>query len=333
MIPPDAAPDLRLAPTMRWMGPGRSAFAGAAGPDRRGETADIGSPDDLSAVFGPGVDAAFARALGAYFSAGGGPCVVLNLPPIGSLPADGRAREWIGEDGGPGERTGVWALVDREDVGTIAAPGLLDIEIRSGLLSSLAAREDRFLLLDALPDGSAESLPPSPRAAVVDGWSQGADGTSVPPSGPALARLEASDFSEGRPDAMLWERLGPGHPTVDRSRFPVVEDWRLWEGLRRSIDLGTRWVIFEENGERLRRRIEREVGAFLGRLHRLGVLDGKTAGDAFSVRARQGDRPGEGLLVLEVEARFRGGSRRRERLSPAPRWNSTSTDPDRTQEA
>jgi len=276
-----------------------------------GEAADIAAPDAIRSTFGPGGDGAFLRALAAYFAAGGGPCLVVNLPAPDSLPEEERS-SWLGEDGGPGYRTGLWALADHEEVGTIAAPGLLAPDLRRALLSALASREDLFVILDELPAGDAEELPAAPRVALASGPVNGPEGP-VPPSGPLLALLESRDFREDRPEAALKALRGPGHPPLAGSPYSSVESWRAWEGLRRSIDLGTRWVLFEQHGEFLERRLEREVGAFLARLHRLGLFEGRTPDDAFRVSSLPGphSRRGEARLLLRVEVRMCGGGRRR----------------------
>lgn len=326
-----------LPPALCWVGPGRSAFAGAAGKYRQGEVVEAPGPEEVLSAFGGGGDAAFLRSLAAYFSAGGGPCLVLNLPPPDSLTA-GQRSAWLGENGGPGYRTGLWALADQEEVGTIAVPGLLATDLRRGLLSGLVAREDLFVVLDELPGGEDEELPLAPRALRASGWVEGGEGP-VPPSGPLLALLEASDFREDRPERALRALGGPGHPTLTGSPFASVESWRAWEGLRRSIDLGTRWVIFEQNGEFLWRRLEREVGAFLSRLHRLGLLEGRSADEAFRVRSLAGPRSrrGEGHLLLRIEVRVRGGGRRRVEVgapleAAAPESESVEKSPDQARE-
>jgi hypothetical protein len=62
-----------------------------------------------------------------------------------------------------------------------------------------------------------------------------------------------------------------------------IEWWRRREGLRRSLDLGTRWLFLEPDGPLLQRRVERDVAAFLRRLEAHGLLE--NAGEAFDVGA------------------------------------------------
>jgi uncharacterized protein len=300
------APDHGLPPAVVWAGPGLTAFAGPAGPDRIGQAATIDAPDRLSAAFGRDAGSDVIVAVEAYLGEGGGPCVVLNLPHPDSLPPERRAAAWVGEDGGPGRWTGVLGLLDREDVGTIAVPGLRDPDLRRRLISSLDGRTDRFLVLEEVQgegiptSGSsaagASSFPGTDRTALASGGSEGC--------GRLLAVLERSDFREARPEGAIRTLCGEGHPTLGARSS--VEDWRLREGLRRSIDLGTRWVVFEPDGDLLRRRVEREVSAFLDRLRRLGLLEGGTPDEAFRVRC--GSRPagrGEGLLAIDIDVKWK----------------------------
>jgi len=315
-----------LAGAMRWVGPGRTAFAGSAGEDRRGEAWIAADGAGVLDRFGGGGDPSFLAALRAYFDGGGGPCTVLNLAPPESLAADRRAALWVGEDGGAGLRSGVWSLCDNEGVGTIAAPGLRDLSVRRSLVALARAREDRFVVLDSLPDGAPEDLPGTERVAVVRGWKTDGEGNPVPPCGAALAGFERSDFREDRPQDALRALLGAGDlerghldrrhfdegpATLHAGRFASVEAWRAWEGLRRSIDRGTRWVVFEVADEFLRLRAEREIEAFLSRLYRLGLLRGRTPEEAYHIRSSWSDGgPGgstESRLILEVEVRMAGG--------------------------
>jgi hypothetical protein len=292
-----------LPAPLAWVGPGRTAFAGPAGGASPGRLALVGGPEDLRAVFGPGGDPEFLRSLDEYFAAGGGPCVVLNLPPIEQVPADRRAAVWLGEDGGPGYRTGLASVLDREDVGTIAAPGLRDIGMRRRLLAAIEKWDGLFLILDEIGDGAGEGPMVSDRAAVVGRRGHGPGGPPAP-SGPHLAEIEASDFREDRPERALGALAGRGsHPTLGR-RFPSVEAWRAWEGLRRSIDHGTRWIVFEPNGDLLRRRVEREVEAFLARLHRLGLIETGRGGEPYRVSCESTES--QGRVVLRVDVRLKG---------------------------
>lgn len=59
---------------------------------------------------------------------------------------------------------------------------------------------------------------------------------------------------------------------------------RLFITVRRWIDAGMGWAVFEPNTPRLRTRIESELGGYLHGLWRLGALQGHTAEQAFYVK-------------------------------------------------
>ena len=58
------------------------------------------------------------------------------------------ANDYIGQDFGPAQRTGIEALVDIDAVAIIAAPGASDGAVQGALLSHCEARKDRFAVLD-----------------------------------------------------------------------------------------------------------------------------------------------------------------------------------------
>jgi len=59
---------------------------------------------------------------------------------------------------------------------------------------------------------------------------------------------------------------------------------RLFNFVEKSIEMGTQWVVFEPNDERLWARIRRDITAFLTRVWRDGALFGLTASEAFYVK-------------------------------------------------
>lgn len=74
--------------------------------------------------------------------------------------------------------------------------------------------------------------------------------------------------------------------------------------LRKSIDDGTRWVVFEPNTPALWKKITRNVGAFLTGVWRSGALFGDTPEQAFYVRCDEELNPPDvrelGRVVTEV---------------------------------
>ncbi|NEB82347.1 phage tail sheath family protein [Streptomyces sp. SID14478] len=79
---------------------------------------------------------------------------------------------------------------------------------------------------------------------------------------------------------------------------------RLFNYLEESILLGTQWVVFEPNDDRLWSSIRRNVSAFLTEEWRRGALFGQTAAEAFYVKCDRDNNPQEsidqGRVVCEI---------------------------------
>ncbi|MEV1024961.1 phage tail sheath family protein [Streptomyces sp. NPDC050264] len=79
---------------------------------------------------------------------------------------------------------------------------------------------------------------------------------------------------------------------------------RLFNYLEESILLGTQWVVFEPNDDRLWSSIRRNVSAFLTEEWRRGALFGQTATEAFYVKCDRDNNPQEsidqGRVVCEI---------------------------------
>jgi uncharacterized protein len=70
--------------------------------------------------------------------------------------------------------------------------------------------------------------------------------------------------------------------------------------LARSIDRGTRWVIFEPNGEPLWKKLREQVEHFLERSWRDGALAGETPDDAYYVKCDAETNPPEVIEAGQV---------------------------------
>jgi uncharacterized protein len=68
------------------------------------------------------------------------------------------------------------------------------------------------------------------------------------------------------------------------SDWNYVSIRRLALYLEESIDRGTKWVVFEPNGEPLWARIRLSIGAFLHELFRLGAFRGATPSEASFIK-------------------------------------------------
>ncbi len=79
---------------------------------------------------------------------------------------------------------------------------------------------------------------------------------------------------------------------------------RLFNMVEQTIEIGTQWVVFEPNDERLWKRVTRDISAFLLRLWRQGALFGKTPEQAFYVKCDEETNPPEvvdaGQLIIEI---------------------------------
>lgn len=79
---------------------------------------------------------------------------------------------------------------------------------------------------------------------------------------------------------------------------------RLFNYLEESILLGTQWVVFEPNDDRLWSSIRRNITAFLTEEWRRGALFGRTATEAFYVKCDRDNNPQEaidqGRVVCEI---------------------------------
>jgi uncharacterized protein len=73
----------------------------------------------------------------------------------GSAPTDGI---FIGSDGGPGNRTGIQALSEIEDISIVAVPGITSASVQAALIAHCETLRYRFAILDAAPKSG--NLPP-----------------------------------------------------------------------------------------------------------------------------------------------------------------------------
>jgi phage tail sheath protein FI len=87
----------------------------------------------------------------------------LNVPM--GAGADGgypSSNDYIGIDGGPGNRTGIAALGDVDEISIIAAPGVTDAATQGALITQCETLKYRFAILDPNPIQSNSATPLSP---------------------------------------------------------------------------------------------------------------------------------------------------------------------------
>jgi phage tail sheath protein FI len=86
--------------------------------------------------------------------------------------------------------------------------------------------------------------------------------------------------------------------------FKYINVRRLFLFLRKSIDQGTQWVVFEPNSPPLWQKIKRNITAFLTNVWRDGALFGDTPAQAFYVKCDEETNPPEvraiGQVVTEI---------------------------------
>ena len=179
----------------------------------------------------------------------------------------------LGEDGGPGERTGLYELAGNGEAGTLVLPPAGAAVIP--LLERFALRHPQILLCcEIFADREdAGLLRPLPNLALLSG---------VPVDGQGAAALAgqlcARDFFPLRTPTSI-ERPGPGvcaaagkqeNRLFAQPALCSLASWRRWQGLYRSLDDGSRWAVFEFASKSMARRLERELRAFLHSL----VIDG-----------------------------------------------------------
>jgi len=89
----------------------------------------------------------------------------LNLVLMNGLDGTGAPTDvaYIGVDNGPGQRTGIQALIDADDIAIVAVPGVTDQNVQLALITHCEILRYRFAILDPAPHGGsgdvAASLP------------------------------------------------------------------------------------------------------------------------------------------------------------------------------
>lgn len=126
------------------------------------------------------------------------------------------ADDYIGEDNGPGQRTGIKSLVDIDQISIIAAPGISDPSVHGELISQCEQLKYRFAVLDpavgsVIGSGQANDIivqrnsQASLYAAIYYPWLQILDplypnsrsGSLVPPSGHVIGIYARVDNERG----------------------------------------------------------------------------------------------------------------------------------------
>ena len=301
-----------------------------------------------------------AHAVYGFFNNGGARAFVVNVGNWDEIQKEGESKDkpklasraalYIGEDKGPGARTGLKALEDVEEVNIVCAPGQTDPVIQDAVLSHCENMRYRFAILDSpevIEKGGVDKLP-KPRDSKYGGyyfpWVEVYDpfkgNIFQPPSGYMAGIYARSDGERGvhkapaneivrgaiglrynitrgeqdllNPKGINCIRTFPnrgirvwGARTISSDpSWRYVNVRRLFNMVEQSIELGTQWVVFEPNDQRLWKRVTRDISAFLLRLWRQGALFGKSPEEAFYVKCDDETNPPEvidaGQMICEI---------------------------------
>lgn len=122
-------------------------------------------------------------------------------------PAASKAGLFIGEDGGPGKRTGLHVFSPIKEISLVVAPGMSDPAIHDAMLTHCEVNGDRFAILDCPEElGSSLDQMYKPRDSAYGAyyfpWIQVFDPVSkankfIPPSGPVAGVYARTDAERG----------------------------------------------------------------------------------------------------------------------------------------
>ena len=113
---------------------------------------------------------------------------------------------------------------------------------------------------------------------------RGVEGLEFDVTAEQQERLNAAGVNTIRAFAGRGIRVWGARTLSSDGQWNYVSVRRLFVFLERSIYMGTRWVVFEPNGERLWARVADTVRLFLHAQWRAGALLGRTEREAFFVR-------------------------------------------------
>jgi phage tail sheath protein FI len=298
-----------------------------------------------------------AHAVYGFFNNGGGRCFVLNVGKWeeGMTDARGnalsnRAALYVGNDFGPGTRTGLHSLEEIDEINLLVAPGQTDPVIQDAVLTHCEKMRYRFAILDSpevIEEGGVDKLP-KPRdskyGAYYFPWIEVYDphkgNIYQPPSGyvagvysrvdeergvhkaPANEVIRGAlglryDITKGEQDVLNPKgincirsmknrgiRIWGARTISSDPSWRYINVRRLFNMVEQSIEMGTQWVVFEPNDQRLWKRVTRTITAFLMRVWRTGALMGQTPQEAFFVKCDSETNPPEvidaGQLICEI---------------------------------
>ncbi len=168
-------------------------------------------------------------------------------------------------------------------------------------------------------DGTPTLIPPSGHIAGVyarveqEAGVHKAPGNELVKGAVAVAiELREDDLGQLNAEAVNALRLSPGRGVrlwsartlSDDPNWRYVNVRRLFIMLRRAIETGTQWSVFESNSPRTWETLSRQVSSFLEELWTRGAFAGASAGDSFYVvcdeTTNTPERVDTGQLVMEI---------------------------------
>ncbi|GAB4178145.1 MAG: hypothetical protein Kow00108_13820 [Calditrichia bacterium] len=317
-----------------------------------------------------------ASAVYGYFANGGTNCYIISLgkePVQQKLDSDEKEKNEnkskavksevqgvkslykliIGEDAGPGKRTGLHAIKEIEEYNLVCVPGITDKAIQDAIIQ-FCERNRTFAILDGpkeIPDNKGidfilqQKPAESSFAAMYFPWVYiynpfDEQKMLVPPSGLVAGMIARVDSEKGVHKAPANEKLkgalGVKYKLTDVEQgvlnpkgINVIRDFsdtgvtvwgartlsadaewryistrRLFLMIEKTLEKGTRWVVFEPNTPELWMRIIRNVKTFLLSLWRDGALFGKTPEEAFYIKCDEENNTPEtidqGMVNIEI---------------------------------
>ena len=156
------------------------------------------------------------------------------------------------------------------------------------------------------PDGSLRFVPPSGHVAGIYALTDLQVGVHKPPANEPVAaandvRYRLNDAAHGdlNTGGVNVIRTYPGRGLRTAGARTLSEDpqWlyvnvrRLVSMIEATLDRDTQWMVFEPNSREMWREMDRVVRSFLDQLWRQGMLDGASAGDAYSVQCDEATNP------------------------------------------
>ncbi len=298
-----------------WIGPGRTQRLLWSAHVDSSEALQEGDADSSEALQEGDADSSEGAEDGAATDEGGEEEVAMGTAEVW-IDASNAAR-WIGEDGGAGARTGLASLLDDEEIGAAVLP-----PTRSDSLSTVfhfaMANPTFFLFVPAADSSSGEHVelsrplenvalvraPKSSKSAVehVDELIDVIVSRDFEPT--VAARADARSSRTSREQA-AGEQDYEGWSHVDDEIIAILA-WRRRRGLDRSIDFGTRWVVFESALPSLVRSVDRDLRGFLRQLALDGLFRRRGGWDVYVGFVQDAHDEQEGRLVVRVSAELSG---------------------------